>query len=134
MFYLLADNTIIDSENLPKNVKIERIAKDDKDNAFFIQIQYLDFLKTRKIGYIKKQSENVFDLIEVGDLIARYRYSIEGRTNKKEINSVDELYEDENGVGINQCCIVDYDDICAIYKPNANGDYIKVWEKKEGEQ
>lgn len=133
MFYLLYDNTIVDSENLPENVKIERIAKDDKDNAFFIQIQYLDFLKTRKIGYIKKQSENVYDLIEVGDLIASYRYSIEGRTNEKEINSVDELYEDENGVGINQCCIVDYDDICAIYKPDENGDYIKVWEKKENE-
>ena len=73
----------------------------------------------------------MFDLIEVGDLIASYRYSIEGRTNEKEINYVDELYEDENGVSINQCCIVDYDDICAIYKPNSKGDYIKVWEVKD---
>lgn len=121
MFYLLEDNRIIDSE------KLETIKLPKPDVITFKR--YDDFFcSTNKI---KKQSENVYDLIEVEDLIASYRYSIEGRTNEKAINSVDELYEDENGVGINQCCIVDYDDITAIYKPNEKGDYIKAWEKKD---
>lgn len=125
MFYLLEDNRIIDSMDIRYFDLCER---------FGVLLEVIDEIVIENLGKIKKQSENVFDLIEVGDLIASYRYSIEGRTNEKEINSVDELFEDENGVGINQCCIVDYDDICAIYKPDAQGNYIKVWEKKEGEQ
>lgn len=122
MFYLLEDNRIIDSEKLPKDVKIERIAKDDKGNAFFIQIQYSDFLKTRKIGYIKKQSENVFALIENGDLI---------KTNYGSLRNVRRLQID--GVVIDHECCIFFENIIAIYKPDEKGNYIKVWEKKEDE-
>lgn len=123
MFYLLENNRIIDSKYIDRHFE---------ENGHLKRLNYFEEIII-DLGKIKNQSENIFDFIEVGDLIASYRYSIEGRTNEKEINCVDELFEDENGVGINQCCIVDYDDICAIYKPDANGNYIKVWEKKENE-
>ena len=116
MFYLLYDNRIIDSDNLPKNVKIERIAKDDKDNAFFIQIQYLDFLKTRKIGYIKKQSENVYDLIDWDNDLVR----VDNMIHQCKYFHRDLREEYIKNKWFN-----------AIYKPDANGDYIKVWEKKD---
>ena len=124
MFYLLYDNTIVDSKNLPKNVKIEKIEKDDKDNAFLIQIQYLDFLKTRKIGYIKKQSENVYDLIEVGDLV-RYEDDFLGTT------LLAEVYMNYGKLSLFDETDIKNLDILAIYKPNEKGDYIKVWEKKD---
>ncbi|MBR6515882.1 MAG: hypothetical protein IKT40_03385 [Bacilli bacterium] len=118
MFYLLEDNRIIDSENLPKNVKIEKIAKDDKDNAFFIQIQYLDFLKTRKIGYIKKQSENVYDLID---------------WNEDLIKVNDNIYECRVLPNWRLTILLENNYLVdAIYKPDANGNYIKAWEKKNG--
>lgn len=128
MFYLLEDNRIIDSKNLPYEWKFFTVLMSEKDKTIIL---HCSDPRERQQFKIKKQSENVYDLIEIGDLIASYRYSIEGRTNEKEINSVDELYEDENGVGINQCCIVDYDDICAIYKPDEKENYIKAWEKKD---
>lgn len=124
MYYLLEDNSIVDSENLPKNVKIERIAKDDKDNAFFIQIQYLDFLKTRKIGYIKKQSENVYDFIDWENDLVRVAWSngknfiIDCNINKSDFS--DGYYS--------------LDWITAIYKPDEKGNYIKAWEVKEDEK
>lgn len=127
MFYLLENNRIIDSENLPKDAKIERIEKDDKGNAFFIQIQYSDFLKTRKIGYIKKQSESVFGLIEKGDLLKYKSYYgicieevIDIITKYMVIETAtDQVYEEG---------------FLAIYKPDEEGNYIKVWEKKEDEK
>lgn len=150
MYYLLEDNRIIDSTNekdisrlkwnyncevhngkiyfyKPRNNYNCKEACGEK-GSFCVGCK--DAFKA-KFNKIKKQSENVFDLIEVGDLIASYRYSIEGRTEEKEINSVDELFAEENGVGINQCCIVDFEDICAIYKSDSKGNYIKVWEKKD---
>ena len=69
----------------------------------------------------KKQSENAFDLIEVGDLVKR-----------KHKNEIDIL--DVNEIYLKNLQSNEYNylkkEIIAIYKPNEKGDYIKVWEVK----
>lgn len=73
------------------------------------------------LGKIKKQSENVIELIEVGDLIIG---------SCKEVLIVREnLYDDKEILGLDSL-VIGYEEITAIYKPNSRGDYIKVWEKK----
>ena len=72
----------------------------------------------------KKQSENIYDLIEVGDLVKRDGIILE----VTEIQTFDDETEKEFIFDsfLNSCC---ESDIQAIYKPNKKGDYIKVWEK-----
>lgn len=146
MFYLLEDNTIIDS-NSKEDIELL------KKNRRFIEngkIVYFsgNFLKCKKCANchhwkcyecqfakkfdeeIKKQSENVFDLIEKGDLVKCFN-------NIYEIKNV--YYIDDGVVGFitSNCgiCFPSWTNFLkgfnAIYKPNANGDYIKVWERKE---
>ena len=75
----------------------------------------------------KKQSDNVFDLIEAGDLIKYVYYD-----NQVSISNVDES-DLKRLTAINSL----YDNIRksvrTIYKPNEKGDYIKVWEVDNNE-
>lgn len=79
----------------------------------------------------KKQSENIYDLIEVGDLIA-FKYM---DTEAIDIAKVVHIYQFKDGdIDIaTRGYIHSTEKIQAIYKPNSKGDYIKVWEK-ENEQ
>ncbi len=76
----------------------------------------------------KKQSENVFDLIEVGDLVKYVYYD-----NSVDISNVDES-DLKRLTAINSL----YDNIRksvrTIYKPNEKGDYIKVWGVEDNEK
>ena len=72
---------------------------------------------------IEKKSENLVDLIEVGDLV-RYDDEFLGAfplrqayLNYGELQLLD-------GVDIKSLSIME------IYKPNSKGDYIKVWERE----
>lgn len=69
---------------------------------------------------IEKKSDNVFDLIEVGDLIecANYHFTY--------VNEVIDIEADVMFRGVENL-VLSYN-ILAIYKPNSKGDYIKVWE------
>ena len=104
MYYLLDDNNIIDSE------KLETI-KFPKSNVVTFK-RYDDFFcSTNKI---KKQRENVYDLIDwekdlvkVDDAIHHCKYF--HRDLREEY--------------------IKYKWFNAIYKPNSNGDFIKVWEE-----
>ena len=128
MYYLLEDNRIIDSENLPKNWEIFSISFD----RMYVKI-FEDIIITQTFD-IKKQSENVFDLIEEGDLIRCDR--CDGIFEVSDIDLFDE-YDKE----IYDCdkSFISYpanaqhleNEISAIYKPDEKGNYIKVWEKKE---
>ena len=81
-------------------------------------------------GLIKKQSENVFDLIEVGDLV----------NLDKTLNQVIAILKEDKRtifeIGDNKWFsykeLNNYlnNNLFAIYKPDANGNYIKVWDKK----
>lgn len=100
MFYLLENNRIIDS-----------------DEYFKYAYAYKNGITYYNIA-IKKQSENVFDLIENGDLI---KIKMCDTFNILEVCRI-------NG-GVNGM-----KHIIAIYKPDSKGNFIKVWEVKEDEK
>lgn len=132
MFYLLEDNRIIDSEQYIENLLSPLIVGKDTEKGY----EYLYFINEDQayyLGKVKKQSKNVFDLVEVGDLIKCDR--CDGVFEVSDINLFDE--EDKE---IYECdkSFISYPadeehletEISTIYKPNSKGDYIKVWEKK----
>lgn len=77
-------------------------------------------------GIVEKQSKNVFDLIEVGDLV-RYEDDFLGAT------LLAEVYMNYGKLSLFDETDIKNLDILAIYKPDAEGNYIKVWEVKEDE-
>ena len=123
MFYLLENHKIIDTNELLNSGIQISIKKSQKFKVVYL----IGWFGERFFGTIKKQSENVFDLVEEGDLI-------------KDDNCLYEVREisdgkDDNGrkSAISQPGMFKHWEwnIEAIYKPNSNGDYIKVWEKKD---
>ena len=122
MFYLLEDNRIIkDSKNF------SHICCYENRKSFLYKVfSDKEYGKNRKIGKLKKQSENVFDLIEEGDLIK----------DENRLYEVSEISDGKNDNGrksaISQPGMFKHWEweIEAIYKLNSNGDYIKAWVKK----
>ena len=122
MFYLLEDNSILDSKNLRKDLSFDIDVFIEDNEAIFVG----GFNKlTLNVVKIKNQSENVCDLIEVGDLVAQ-----------KKIFGYEEIYnvslvwgKDDKLIKCFYCTMFE-DKVVTIYKPNSKGDYIKVWEKK----
>ena len=126
MYYLLDNNLIINKndkriKNLTYSIdKTETYIYLECDNktpeAIFNCQEY--YYATKHL--VIKQSENVFDLIQKGDLIkidyTNYPYS----EDSFYIRFVDDMTF--KGIHCNEDVIV------AIYKPNSKGDYIKVWE------
>ena len=127
MFYLLENNRIIDSNMLfTKNIPLWEV----KDNLLFAKSKNGKLIKPYKYNAIKNQSENVFELIEKGDLIKCCKYDFDGKTNEYDIHNVDAI--DEEGVIIMSYTVaVRFKDIYAIFKPDDKGNYIKVWEREE---
>lgn len=73
--------------------------------------------------YILKKSDNVFDFIEVGDLVEfNWSYGIGKVTN----NSYHKAFCE---ITINKTLGVVDENILKFYKLNKNGNYIKVWER-----
>ena len=113
MFYLLEDNRIIDSEKTKYFDLYTRF-------GFLLEIDGETVIKN--LGKIKKQSENVYELIESGDLVLT------------SYGSLRKIKENKNNIVITEFrTSIEYKDIIIIYKPSSNGDYIKVWEKKDNE-
>lgn len=142
MYYLLETNYII-SENEIKEEGFEivdnTIGKWEKlDGKFGIKEWFNAY------GFIKKQSDNVLDLIEVGDLVEEedfneiYKVKIFDNGKDEFRNKRFDKYNGDLYVKYEGCDDDYYDyietlgtiDIVKIFKPNANGDYIKVWEKE----
>lgn len=108
MYYLLEDNRIIDSEN---------------EDVYVNEYQGHKWLHKNNehktcLGFIKNQSENVYDLIDwekdlvrVDDAIHHCKYFH---------RDLREEYIENKWFN-------------AIYKPDEEGNYIKVWEVKEDE-
>ena len=117
MFYLLEDNRIIEwngdciIKEVPKNI-----------NGVYKMKKCIIFKsETIKDVFVKKQSGNVFDLIDWNNDLVRLTFK-DGKSlivycniNKSEFN--DGFY--------------DVEWISAIYKPDKKGNYIKVWERKK---
>lgn len=118
MFYLLENNKIIDSENYKEPYILSKDIIRNREVLFLTSFK--DQVSVQ--GPIKKQSENVFDLIESGDLVKRKGSIVEiGEINFDKVFCCPFI---QRNFKLNN-------DITAIYKPNSKGDYIKVWEKKE---
>lgn len=111
MYYLLENNRIIDSENYKEPYILSKDVIRNREVLFLTSFK--DQVSVR--GTIKKQSENVFDLVEKTDLI---KLKFGDSFNILEVSHLNGGVKGMRG-------------ILAIYKPNSHGDYIKVWEKKE---
>lgn len=70
--------------------------------------------------FMLKKSENVFDLIEVGDLVKVEdgTFIVSMKNDRVFVIKINEGQKVRRLTSIK-----------AIYKPNKNGDYIKVWER-----
>lgn len=110
MYYLLEDNRIIDTSKALHNV--DEIIIEENENEKYLYL--VGWLGKHFCGKIKKQSENVYDLIENEDLI-KIRFG----------DSFNILEACHIGGGVNGMT-----NITTIYKPDSNGNYIKAWEKK----
>lgn len=130
MYYLLEDNRIVDSKDFEelviKNNDIEKAKKIIKQNNVK---KYCYCIYPSKI---KKQSKNVYDLIEIGDLI-KYQF-INGYyelvSTVELVTEINIVFKQKEYIGVLGKDIEKNKDILAIYKPDEKGNYIKVWEKK----
>lgn len=115
MYYLLEDNRIIDENNM--YLKKFRQLKDSGDPDF-VNADEKETLE-KFFGKIKLQGENVFDLIEFGDLVkVVWLYGLSEFTNKE-----------YGTIYVNKDLKVSNENILAIYKPDKHGNYIKVWKR-----
>ena len=124
MYYLFENNKICNIEK----------SKNDEEN---FSDEAFDKLVEQRHGKIKKKSENVFDLIEVGDLVeGKWRFW------QRFIREVVSLanYEEYKIITLDGFVSVSVsnnrentDKVDAIYKPNKNGDYICVWRRENEE-
>lgn len=94
---------------------------DLKDNRYSIrfngEIHFNKGNKIVKIGNVAKTSDNILDLVEVGDLVG-YRFLGE------DYEHIDKMHDEQNiadGIKHNGLGFV----ITAIYKRQSNGDYKK---------
>lgn len=129
MYYLLENNEIIDSNNIKdfdlyhRNYKI-------KDGKLVIVLGHMESQGKLEMVCIeesvKKQSENVFDLIENGDLL-KYKDRFDGIVCLDIVKEVDAKLKTIQ-LTTN---LIKYHEVISFYKPDANGNYIKVWEVKD---
>lgn len=114
MFYLLEDNSIIDSEELKRKLHLD--AKVGIiDNELIVTLE--NFPIFRSESKIKKQSENVYDLIDwEKDLVMVDNMIYQCKYFHRDLR---EEYIENKWFN-------------AIYKPDEKGNYIKAWEKKNG--
>ena len=109
MYYLTKSNGIISDKQIKES---KNIFKCGSSICYYVNIDDDEF---ETLDHIIKQSDNVLDLIErETDLL---KIKVLGYPNIMEAKSINGSL---NGMK----------NIIAIYKPNANGDYIKVWEKE----
>lgn len=116
MFYLLENNRIIDSEiSYTTNFPYWEV----KDNRLYAKSKNDKIVRPYNENKIKTQSENVYDLIEKGDLV------------KTIVDSIYHVIIVQKNTIFAPQCFFDLAVVNAIYKPDANGNYIKVWEAKD---
>lgn len=126
MYYLLDNNLIINKND--KRIKNLTYSIDKTETYVYLECDSKTpeaifncaefYYATRHL--VIRQSENVFDLIEKGDLIKLDYSNYPYNEDSFYIRFVDDMTF--KGIHCNE------DIIIAIYKTNSKGDYIKVWE------
>ena len=118
-YVLIDSNMIIDTHTDKWLLHCKEQAKTDED----YNVPFSELIKVH-LGEIKAQSDNVYDLIEVGDLIK----------DDDRIYEVSDItyrgYSDNRRSFVSQPAGFKHHewDITAIYKPDHKGGYIKAWE------
>ena len=112
MYYLTKSGWITSDEELEKKPYLHKIGNSIGEYT-------IDDCAFETLDYIVKQSENVFDLIDRENDLIKIEL-LGGYFNIVGVKTLNGNWKEN-------------DRISAIYKPNKNGDYIKVWEK-ESEQ
>lgn len=123
MYYLLEDNRIVNSlsirEDLDLLVGIDFYVEKDEI------VLTIGHIYIERISIIKK-AENVYDLIENGDLL-KYKDRFDGIVCLDIVKEVDVKLKTIQ-LTTN---LIKYHEVISFYKPDANGNYIKAWEKKD---
>lgn len=116
MFYLISERANIGKKIITEEHPIIQMHLKESDPGWDAEriIQWM-------WGFEKK-TENVFDLIDKGDLLKLNLVTSEC-TVKPTIEFVDDMIF--KGIHFNE------DVIAAIYKPDSKGNYIKVWDRDE---
>ena len=128
MFYLLENNRIIDS-----NVSYTKALPfwEEKEGRLFAKGKSGKSYQVFKYDKIKKQSENVVDLIDVGDLVKLDKTLNQVITILKEDKRTIFEIGDNKWFSFKELNNYLNNNRLAIYKPDGKGNYIKVWERKE---
>lgn len=125
-YVLLNDNTILDVSTEIYYLRGENELYRDRPNACVVTV---------KIGYIKKTSDNILDLVEVGDLVEDEHL----KTAKYSLPIVHTVLENDilstalKAYNTHSLHNVIKENVKAIYKLQLNGDY-KRYELKENEK
>jgi len=131
MFYLLENNKIIETNSAEWYCgRLKVILNEEERYKYRNHIFWNSKDGYYKYFTVKKQSNNVFDLIEKGDLVKVQYYDSTRPCLIFDVNSIF-TYED----GIKEFAILGMswteNQVLAIYKPDDKGNYIKVWEREE---
>lgn len=128
MYYLLDNNKIIDTNDttfkhhytLPNGVSLYSIETPNKihHHYTFGGYEWNDNIYEFYSYQIKKQSNNIYDLIEVGDLV-EYYFEVE-----KQLKKITQITKD------NELYFIPKEEVISFYKKNTEGNYIKVWQKE----
>lgn len=125
MYYLLEDNRIVDRlsirEDLDLPFEVDFYVQKDE---IVLTINHIYF---EHISIIKK-AENVYDLIENGDLL-KYKDRFDGIVCLDIVKEVDAKLKTIQ-LTTN---LIKYHEVISFYKPDSSGNYIKVWEAKDNE-
>lgn len=121
MFYLLEDNRIIDTSKALHNV--DEIIIEENENEKYLYL--VGWLGKHFCGKIKKQSENVWDLIEVGDLVGDYDYF------RGIVTKIDKLDNGAIYLQVNNEYYYRTEDFNKFYKRNEKDGYDLVWVEKD---
>ena len=125
MYYLLENGKIIDSRiSYTVNFPYWEI----KDNCLFAKSKNDKLVRPCNENQIKKQSENVCDLIEIGDLVTEKR-----KWCGEDVYVTANVWSKEDKLIHCFHFTLFEHNVYAIYKPDEKGNYIKVWEVKENE-
>jgi hypothetical protein len=122
MFYLLENNRIIEDTKGKYCVRTQPTTNGKNVLCSNGKNKY-------RVSVIKNQSENVFDLIEMGDLLY-----MPFDCNGTVVHRFDMFKCYKYNAFHCSIHIVHERGIFAIYKPDDKGNYIKVWEREEEDE
>ena len=113
MYYLLNDNRIIDSNDLPVDWKPYQVNFDEKNKLITL---WCPDPRDRKLFEIKDQSKSVLDLIDWNTDLVEMLLPADTRVLQCKIHRISFMVGEYK-----------YKHFIGIYKPDSKGNFIKAW-------